>query len=201
MTTLRRITRLSRQGYTLLEVLIALSILATAMTALAGGIGVSSKQALFSYDLTTATQLARSKMIDMEYEVIKEQYPNKELRYSGTFKDNAYKGFTWEAKIEQVEIPDEAREELLGKINQQLFGSGDAQGALQGNAAFSSALPLLVSQVPNIINRVGQKIRRITIRVEFPYGRTTHPVVLEQYVVDQSNGQFELFGANAEETQ
>ena len=191
-----RTAGLGRKGYTLLEVLIALSILATAMTALAGSIGVSSRQALFSYDLTTATQLARSKMIDMEYEVIREQFPNRELNYSGSFDD--YKGFTWEAKIELVEIPDEAREELLGKINQQLFGSGEAQGALQGNAAFSSALPLLVSQVPNIINRVGQKIRRITIRVEFPYGRTTHPVVLEQYVVDQSNGQFELFGTDAE---
>lgn len=200
MTHTTPIKASSRRGYTLLEVLIALSILATGMTALAGSIGASSRQALFSYDLTTATQLARSKMIDMEYEVIKEQFPNRELRYSGTFEDDAYKAFTWEATIEQVEIPDEAREELLGKINQQLFGSGDAQGALQGNAAFSSALPLLVSQVPNIINRVGQKIRRITIRVEFPYGRSTHPVVLEQYVVDQSNGQFELFGAEAEVT-
>ena len=193
-------TRKTAKGYTLLEVLIALSILATAITVLVGTMATNNQQAMFSYDLTIASQLARAKMIDIEYDLMKDGYSDTEKNFRGDFGREGYRDFTWSAKVEPVEIPEEARDALLAKINSQLFGAGQKQGgALQGNAAFSSMLPLLVAQMPNIINRIGQKIRRITLRVEFPYRSQTYPLVLHQYVIDKSDGRFELFeqrGAN-----
>lgn len=182
-------------GYTLLEVLIALSILATALTVLVGTMATNTQQAMFSSDLTIASQLARGKMIDLEYELMREGYGQNEQKFSGDFGREGYRNFTWSATVEPVEIPEEAREALLAKVNAQLFGgAGQGQGgALQGSAAFSSMLPTLVAQMPNIINRIGLKIRRITLRVEFPYRNETYPLILHQYVVDKSNGQFELF--------
>lgn len=180
-------------GYTLLEVLIALSILATALTVLVGTMGVSKDQAFFAQDLNLASQLAKSKMIDLEYELLRDGFSSNVQRSKGDFGREGHRNFTWEATIQPVEIPDQAREELLAKVNEQLFGGVSGQGALQGNAAFSAMLPALIGQLPNIINRVGQKIRRIDLRVEFPFGEQSYPLVLTQYVVDQESAQFELF--------
>ena len=186
-----------RRGYTLLEVLIALSILATALTVLVGTLGVSKQQAFFAQDLNTASQLARAKMIDLEYELMRDGFSNSVRRSNGDFSREGHPGMTWEATVQPVEIPEEAREALLAKVNEQLFGGVSGDGALQGNAAFSSMLPTLIGQMPNLINRVGQKIRRIDLRVEFPFGAGTYPLVLTQYVVDQESAQFELFTPGA----
>ena len=62
---------LSRAGYSLLEVLIALAILASVMTVLMGTQATSNQQAVFSTELSRASLLARGKMVDVEYEVMK----------------------------------------------------------------------------------------------------------------------------------
>lgn len=184
-----------RAGYTLLEVLIALSILATALTVLVSTLGVSKDQAFFSQDLSTASQLARSKMIDLEYNLLRDGFSDNIMRDKGDFRNEGHPEITWSSTIQPVEIPEQAREELLAKVNEQLFGGVSGDGALQGNAAFSSMLPTLIGQMPNIINRVGQKIRRIDLRVEFDFAGNSYPLILTQYVVDQESAQFELFQA------
>lgn len=188
-----RTRRLTRAGYTLLEVLIALSILATALTILVSSLGVSKNQAFFSQDLSNASQLARSKMIDLEYGLLREGFSENIMRDKGDFRKEGHPEITWSSTIQPVEIPEQAREELLAKVNEQLFGGVSGDGALQGNAAFSSMLPTLIGQLPNIINRVGQKIRRIDLRVEFDFAGNSYPLILTQYVVDQESAQFELF--------
>ena len=190
-----RSTRTTRGGYSLLEVLIALAILATALTALMGAQAVSNQQAIFSNELSTASILARGKMVDVEYEVIKEGFSELDQTLSGTFREEGYPHMTWRATIEPVEIPDEAREELMAKVNSQLFGGGDTEGALQGNAAFSSMLPTLIGQLPELINRVGQKVRRVELVVNFPYGGRDHSLSVVQYIVDRQTAEFELFEA------
>jgi len=188
----------SRRGYSLLEVLIALSILATALAVLMGTQATSNQQAVFSNELTRASMLARSKMIDIEYEVMKEGFSQLDQKLSGTFRDEGYSDIKWEATVEPVEIPEAAREELLAKINSQLFGGVDNEGALQGNAAFSSMLPMLISQLPEIINRIGEKVRRVELTIDFPYGGRTHTMTVVQYIVDRQTSEFDLFGASAD---
>ncbi len=197
----QRTPRWSARGYSLLEVLIALAILAATLTVLMGTQATSNQQAVFANELTRASQLARGKMVDLEYEVMKEGFSTNDQRMSGTFRDEGYPNIRWEATVEPVEIPEEAEEELLAKINSQLFGGVDSEGALQGNAAFSSMLPMLISQFPAIINRIGQKVRRVELTVEFLYGGRSHPITLVEYIVDQSTSEFELFNATTEPQQ
>lgn len=181
------------KGYTLLEVLVALAILATAMAVLMGSQANANQQAVFSNDLTTASMLARSKMIDIEFELTREGMSTLDQKLSGDFREEGHPEVEWEATIEPVEIPAETRDELLAKINSQLFGGQDQAGALQGNAAFSAMLPMLIGQLPDMINRVGEKVRRVELVVEFPYGGATYPITVVQYVVDKDSAQFDLF--------
>lgn len=184
--------RLNNGGFTLLEVLIALAILASALTILMGTMANSGQQAIFSNELSVATQLTRSKMIDIEYEIMEEGLQTSDQRMSGTFREEGYPDITWEAEILMVEIPESAREEFLAQINTQLFGN-QSEGALQGNAAFSAMLPMLIGQLPQMINTIGQKVRKIDLTVQFPWGTKTFPVRATQYIVDPELNEFNVF--------
>ena len=184
--------RSTASGFTLLEVIIALAILASALTVLLGTMANSGQQAVFSNELTTASLLARTKMVDIEYELMEEGFPEGEQRYSGDFSDEGRPDIEWEATVRPVEIPETAKEQFLAQINSQLFGE-QSQGALQGNAAFSAMLPMLISQLPEMVNTIGQKVRRIDLRVEFEYGGKKFPLDVMEYTADPNLREFGIF--------
>lgn len=179
-------------GFTLLEVLIAFAILASALVVLMGTMANAGQQTVFANDLTVASQLARSKMIDIEYELMDDGFSDMNQTFRGDFRDEGYPDIAWEAQVLPVEIPESAKEEFLAQINSQLFG-GQSDGALQGNAAFSAMLPMLIGQLPEMINQIGKKVRRVNLVVEFPYNNTTYPLKLTQYVVEEQKSGFNIF--------
>ena len=185
----------TRSGFTLLEVLLALSILATSMTILMGTVATSNQQALYANRLTQVSQLARSKMIDVENEVRQDGFTDNITSMSGDFSEQGAPDVSWEAEIQPVEIPEGVKQDLMGRVNSQLFGGAKQQGSLQGNAAFSSKLPALMGCIPQMINRLGKKVRRVVLIVRFPYGQRTQKLTLSQYIIDQSNAEYNLFGA------
>jgi hypothetical protein len=79
----------------------------------------------------------------------------------------------------------------LAQINTQLFG-GD-QGALQGNAAFSAMLPMLIAELPTMINNIGKKVRKVDLVIEFSRGSGRFPLKVSQYVIDPKLNEFNVF--------
>jgi len=179
-----------------LEVLIALAILSAALTILLGTMANSNQQAIYANRLTQVSQAARSKMIDIEYEVREDGFTENTWRDSGDF--DAVSNASWEVEVQPVEIPEQTKDELLGKTNAQLFGGTDSQGALKGNAAFSSKLPKLIGCIPQMINRIGKKIRRVVLVVTFDFQGKEQEIRLTQYIVDKSSRKFGLFGRGEE---
>mgnify|MGYP006282809543 CR=1 FL=1 len=188
------------RGFTLLEVLLALAILASAMTVLMGTMANSNQQSVYANQLTRVSQLARGKMIDVQYELMREATTENIQTMSGDFSEEGFSQIEWKAEVQPIEIPEPIKEELLGKVNAQLFGGAQSQGSLKGNAAFSSKLPKLIGCIPQMINRIGKKVRRIILVVEFPYHGKMQKLTLTQYVVDRSKREFNLFGQSESET-
>lgn len=186
------------RGFTLLEVLIALAILSAALTILLGTMANSNQQAIYANRLTQISQAARSKMIDIEYEVMEDGFTENTWRDSGDFGEAAPDA-EWEVEVQPVEIPEDVKDQLLGKVNAQLFGGTDSQGALKGNAAFSVKLPKLIGCIPQMINRIGKKIRRVVLVVRFDFQGREQELRLTQYIVDKSSREFGLFGTGEEE--
>ncbi|TXD34693.1 type II secretion system protein [Lujinxingia vulgaris] len=182
-------------GFTLVELLIALAILASTLTILMGTVSQSGQQSIYASRLTNASLLARSKMTDLEYVLMEEGFSVSDRAFSGDFSDEGYPEIRWEATVEPVEIPPEIEDEFMAQVNSQLFGGTDQQqGAMQGNAAFSAALPMLMAQIPVFVNQVGERVRRINLKVYFDYmGREQH-VEVAQYVVDLEDNDFQMFG-------
>lgn len=175
----------TRRGYTLLEVLIAMSILAVSLAILIGSQANSALMTERANRMALASMLIRSKMIDIEGELRTEGFQDTNQEFSGDFHEEGMDEMEWEALVEVLEIPPEAAPEFAAQINQQLFGDGESQGSLSGSDAVSQWLPMIMAEVPNFINDMCTRARRITLTVTWPEGRNNEmSLTVEQYVVD-----------------
>lgn len=88
-----------RVGFTLLEVIVALAILAVSLTSILGISGQAVSSHIYAHKLTLATQLARSKMTDLEQRLYDKPLPTDDEEDSGDFADELHPEFKWRARI------------------------------------------------------------------------------------------------------
>lgn len=163
----------SQQGFTLLEVLVALAILAMALTSLYLVVGRSLKASLHARMLSQATLLARQKMAELDYVLLtrgfstngldeakegrffegasidSEAYPKASNSPFDSDQDlqQAFAAYRWKYKVEQVTIPD--LRPLAGRL-----------GAVAGLALDDNTLAFLQSLW-------NQRIRRVTLQISW----------------------------------
>ncbi|MBI5298952.1 MAG: prepilin-type N-terminal cleavage/methylation domain-containing protein [Deltaproteobacteria bacterium] len=99
---------LSPKGFSLLEVMVALAILAVALLALVNFQGQSMIIYGRAEKLSLATFLAREKMADILLQLDKEQFQQgsfpEDKSENGVF-EKPYEAYKWEYKMRKVEIP------------------------------------------------------------------------------------------------
>lgn len=95
-------------GFTLLEVIMALSILAVSLISIYGLQGTSLRGAFRAGKIEMSTQLAREKMalalIEIEDNLKKGEFP-EDKEETGTFEGEELADYSWKLIIRQVEIP------------------------------------------------------------------------------------------------
>ena len=168
-----------RRGFTLLELMIAVFILAMAVAVLLGTQSTSMRMMGYANNTSVVTMLTRSKMQDIEYEVaqtvkkegIKEKY---EETIDGDFRDQGYGDIKWSALIQSIELSDDASTDFVDSVTKQIYGEGDEGGTLSGNTTITQFLPMMVGFMPQIINQLGQRIRRITLTTTWEYLGVSH---------------------------
>ena len=129
--------RQRRAGFTLLEVLVAVSILGLGLTVI-----LSSQVGLFSSsqraeNLSLATHLARCRMNETEVELLKEGYPViDETKDEGSCcEDESESRFRCSWVIQRIELPQPAGEGADGGLDLSTpGGDAGALGALAGGA-------------------------------------------------------------------
>lgn len=174
------------RGYTLMEVMVALAILAMSLTVLLGTQASAARMSDRANQMALAALLARSKMIDIEHELLDPNgtgLPEMEDTMRGDFRDEGFDNMDWEALIEVIEITDEAQESFNAQIYEQLFGAGDSGGALAGATGVSSFMPMIMSMVPQIMNDVASRARKVTLTVAWEEGKREMTLTVQQYVV------------------
>lgn len=98
----------NKNGFSLLEILIALGIVAFALLTLQSRHGHSKKMSIDAQRLTTATFLARQKMMEIEIEIEKELARTKlpsEKEEEGEFEE-PYDNYRWKYVIRKIELPE-----------------------------------------------------------------------------------------------
>lgn len=169
------------RGFSLLEVLIAMAILAVALTAL---IGTQSKAVVINdhaRHLTVASTLAQDQMFALEAELLKDGFNlDTEVR-SGRFREREHRDFSWEATIEVLDLDPE---NLASSLQGQLLGNDEEGGTLSGASAVSSQLPSMLGFVTLMLQNLTQeRLRKITLAVRWEDLKGKHVYTVRQFVV------------------
>ena len=96
------------KGFTLLEVLIAMSLLALGLAALIGHQSVAVQMSHSSNQLGQANLLAQGKLLDLEHLLISESMDVLDNCEDGNFRREDFDEFEWKACAYKLEIDDGA---------------------------------------------------------------------------------------------
>ncbi|MBN1203821.1 MAG: prepilin-type N-terminal cleavage/methylation domain-containing protein [Myxococcaceae bacterium] len=121
------------RGFTLLETVVALAILALALMAIFDLNSGAIANHVYTKHLTVASLLARSKMTDLEQELYDEGFQNDDDEEHGDFSEEGWPGFKWRAKIIAPKTDGVSPSQLIGAIFNLPIGETD--GELGGMAA------------------------------------------------------------------
>lgn len=126
----------SSSGFTLLEVLVAISLLAMGLVVLLDAQGGGMQMTRYAKHLSVATQLARARMAFLMQEIEDGKVPfglSKSSCKEGDFndEDKAFEGYKWEYCIKKVEIAVPTDLPGMGGGGQKAEGDANDSGKLK----------------------------------------------------------------------
>ncbi len=127
---------MKRSGFTLLEAMIAIAILAVSLVAISQFSSQAVMSHVYAKKMTVATLLARSKMVDLEQELYDKGFQLDDDEQSGDFSDDGWASYKWRAKIIAPKTNGLSPDQLIGAIFNLPTGGGEgAEGAGMGAIA------------------------------------------------------------------
>jgi len=168
-------------GFSLLEVMVALAILAMALVVLVGISTDNVRNTQHAKMTTIATFLARAKMAEVEDTVLEEGFTDNDELDEGDFGDQGWPDIHWKTAIEKVELPTD-----MAQQTQEA-----AQGAMQEHsdnplAAMAGFMGGFMSMLIEPI-RVGleEAVRRVTVTVSWhEAGRPDRSFEVDTFLTD-----------------
>ncbi len=183
------------RGFTLLEVMIAMAILAMSLAALLGHEGVAIQMSNYSNRLTQASLLAQGKFLDIEHKMIKDGMELYDDCVDGDFRSEGYRQFEWKACAYKLELEGNASEALMEQVMGMLSGMG--MGELDPNVRAAAAagdpsggdmariagqIQQAVGAVPMFLEQLQDKIRKVRLQVTWKDHAGDRQVVLERFI-------------------
>jgi general secretion pathway protein I len=125
---------MNRRGFTLLEVMISLAILAVALVAISNLNGGAVAMHAYSRRATEATLLLRGKMLDLEDELQKTGFSDFNDEKHGDFSDENTPGYSWSAEILKPDVQLDPSQ-LLNLLGMGGPGGGKGTGSSAAGGA------------------------------------------------------------------
>jgi general secretion pathway protein I len=181
----------ARRGFTLLEVMIALAILAGALLTVSEIVGSSLRNHVRARQLEVATLLARAKMVELETEFERTGFRESDEAEEGTFEEEGHPEVRWraEAIVPEADLSADTlvqlftgREGGLEELLATMMPPGDGGPQQTGAAALSGVFQ---AQLTRFGETVKKGVREVRLTVTWPDGKregsftvVTHLVVL-----------------------
>jgi len=170
MIRLSRKTKLSKgfsQGFSLLEVVIAVVILAGGMLAVSRITSASYTYSSKVDNIYLGTELAWLKLSEIELDIEKNGIPDGGKEEEGEFEDESYKGIKWKYSIKMV------------RFSMPEMSSGDESGNQDVEQA-KSAMGFIEGPIEDFIR---ENIRKLTLKVYWGDGdRESEKVVFTKFL-------------------
>jgi general secretion pathway protein I len=191
------------RGFTLLEVMISLAILAVALVAISGLNGGAVQMHAYSRRATEATLLLRGKMLDVEDDLQKNGFSDFNDEKHGDFSEDGSPNYAWSAEILKPDVQLDATQ-LLNLMGGGAAGGGGLAGAAGSLAQSLSAggqggpttqqpgagSPLqgpmggmLSGQMTTFIETLKKSVREVRLSVSWQDGKERKQVEASQIIV------------------
>ena len=175
----------SGRGFTLLEVMVSMSILALSLVAVAGTNANSFEASNYARRVTVATLLARSKMLDIELELQDDGFSENDQEDDGDFSKEGYTELKWRSSVRKIEVDigqllggflgGEVTSDSLPEQMQMFLGAmngSSSEDALNEQAQGSELAKMLGGgQLELVFKQVGEtlsdSIREITLEISW----------------------------------
>ncbi len=189
-------------GFTIMEVMVAIMILAVSVVSIFGAQFTAVAATEFSKNITQAINLAECKMNEIELEILTEDgFKLGNVDESGecceAMDDEHLDGefeCSWEIKV--VELPD---------LSEALLGGADGGGGLLGDLSLGTSsleendpaeegdfMGVVESFAPMLSDILSEGIRRVSVTVRWKQGAREPEYTLSQFVVHPTEGTMGL---------
>ncbi len=193
-----------KRGFTLLEVMISLAILAVGLVAISSLNGGAVAMHAYGRRATQAALLLRGKMLDVEDELQKNGFSDFNDEKHGDFSDDGAAEYAWSAEVLKPDVQLDPAQLLnlvgggtQGQGTQAGGGAGAIAGMLLGGQGAASipgggasaallAGPLggmMQTQAKTFIETLKKSVREIRLTVSWPDGKERRTVSASQIVV------------------
>ena len=181
----------AQRGFTLVEVMIALAILAMSLTLLLRGAAVNVASTQRSQMMTAATELARAKMYDIEEQLLLEGFDQLDISENGDFDEEGWKQIKWEVEIVKIELPNlEAMQGLGAEGEPGAEGEGAGGGMLGGMLGGMGASDggagagLIGSQFEIFRGIMEEAIRKVSLKISYKAAGQDEEFTVDCYFTD-----------------
>jgi prepilin-type N-terminal cleavage/methylation domain-containing protein len=159
----------AHSGFTLLEVMIAIGVLAIGIGAILTAENNSLDVTLRAKRMTTVATLAKNTIVDAERELQGKTFDEVKTETNGKF-DPPYSDYSWERKIKEITFP-----QIVGP------GAGAANGAEAGGGASSPGVEQIVKTATAYLSK---STREITVTIKWIDKKEDQQFTVSQYWVD-----------------
>ncbi len=191
------------RGFTLLEVMVALAVLALALTAASDVVGGALRNHVRARQLEVATMLARGRLAEAEAKFEEEGFRDFDQTEEGTFDDDGHPEVTWkvEAIKPQLELGPDAVLKALTGVEGGVAGllgidaKGQGKGADAGSAAggpmtslagsplAGAAVGMIQQQLTSLGEKLKSGVRELRLTVGWKDGKTTESFTVVTHLV------------------
>lgn len=193
----------SAKGFTLLELMIAMAILALSLVALLGHQSIAIQGGNYSNRVSQAAFLLEGKLLDVKHKILSESVDIYDNCEEGDFKDEGFRRraemYQWKVCAFKLEIQEGASEQLTEQIGAALMGIGGG-GDGGGLAALANQqgmdpndpngqlgkmmgqIQMATGAIPMLLQQLEDKVRKVRIEVTWKDQSRTRRVLVERFV-------------------
>lgn len=173
------------RGFTLLEVMVALGILAGSLLAISDVVGGALRNHARAQRLEVATLLARGKMAALQDELPEKGLRDFDQTEEGSFEDEGHPEIAWKVEVVVPKLglgPDAILKALTGKGLDELMQRQAGEGQpLPAQAAM--AAPMLQQLLTAAGEQIKKGVREVRLTVSWPDGKSKESFTVVTHLV------------------